>query len=257
MTRGRICVVVPCYNEAERFDSEAFTHALSNLDDVSFVLVDDGSTDTTLEVLQTLAKRHPGRVETLALETNSGKAEAVRQGMLRAFGSGAAMAGYWDADLATPLEAIRDFVAVFGKSPRVDIVLGSRVAILGHTIDRRPVRHYAGRVFATLASMTLGVPVYDTQCGAKLLRCNERTTGLFADPFGSRWVFDVELLARYLGGGGKPEGIRELPLRRWTDVGGSKVRPGDFFGGVIELSRIRRRYGKRRLHRPSGRRPRR
>ena len=94
--------------------------------------------------------------------------------------------------------------------------------------------------------MTLGVPVYDTQCGSKLFRSNGATKALFADPFGSRWVFDVELLARYLGGGGKPEGIRELPLRRWTDVEGSKVRPADFFAGVMELSRIRRRYGKRR-----------
>ena len=60
-------------------------------------------------------------------------------------------------------------------------------------------------------------------------------------------VFDVELLARYLSNGGNPQGVRELPLRQWTDVDGSKVRPGDFFGGLMELSRIRRRYGTRRM----------
>ena len=246
MSESGVCIVVPCYNEAERFDAEAFARAVGELEDVSFMLVDDGSSDATLEVLETLAKRHPERVRVLALETNSGKAEAVRQGMLRAFESGAAMAGYWDADLATPLGAVRDFVAVLDASPTVDVVLGSRVAILGHEIDRRRARHYAGRVFATFASMTLGLPVYDTQCGAKLFRCNDATAALFVDPFGSRWVFDVELLARYLAGGGEPQGIRELPLRRWTDVEGSKVRPADFFGALIELSRIRRRYGNLR-----------
>ena len=116
MSESGVCIVVPCYNEAERFDAEAFARAVGELEDVSFMLVDDGSSDATLEVLETLAKRHPERVRVLALETNSGKAEAVRQGMLRAFVSGAAMAGYWDADLATPLGAVRDFVAVLDAS---------------------------------------------------------------------------------------------------------------------------------------------
>jgi dolichyl-phosphate beta-glucosyltransferase len=101
-------------------------------------------------------------------------------------------------------------------------------------------------VFATLASVTLGLSVYDTQCGAKLFRCNDATRALFAEPFGSRWVFDVELLARYLTQGGAPSAIRELPLARWTDVAGSKVKPYDFARGLVELLRIKRKYGLRR-----------
>ena len=242
MSRGSICIVVPCYNESARLDSAAFERALSARADTVFVLVNDGSTDDTSAVLHALGERYPGRVHVIDQPQNTGKAEAVRQGMLAAFGNDATLAGYWDADLATPRDAVGDFAAVLQSAPGVDIALGARVAMLGHSIERSAVRHYAGRVFATLASMTLGLAVYDTQCGAKLFRCSDATRALFAEPFGSRWVFDVELLARYLQNGGTPSGIRELPLRQWTDVPGSKVKPADFVHGVAELARIRRRY---------------
>ena len=243
---SRIQIVVPCFNEAERFDSAGFERALAGRADLSFVLVNDGSTDETSAVLRTLADRCPARVEVLEQPKNAGKAEAVRQGMLLAFDRGAEMAGYWDADLATPLDAIGDFASVLDSEPEVDLVLGARVAMLGHSIERSATRHYAGRVFATFASMTLGLSVYDTQCGAKLLRCTEQTRALFDEPFGSRWVFDVELLARYLETGGAPSGIRELPLARWSDVQGSKVKPLDFAVGLLELARIKRRYPRGR-----------
>jgi glycosyltransferase involved in cell wall biosynthesis len=235
-------IVVPCYNEAARFDETAFSRALAESGTTSFVLVNDGSSDDTLSALRSVAAEHPARIHLIDQPKNEGKAEAVRQGMLAAFDRGAKMAGYWDADLATPLDAVPDFVSALESAPEVDIVLGARVAILGHEIERSAVRHYAGRVFATLASMVLGLSVYDTQCGAKLFRCNDATRDLFAEPFGSRWVFDVELLARYLQNGGAPSGIRELPLRQWTDIPGSKVKPADFVHGVAELARIRRRY---------------
>ena len=246
MSGHRVHLVVPCYNEAARFDSAAFARALAKNADFALVLVNDGSTDDTSATLHDLARRSPERVEVVDQPNNAGKAEAVRQGMLTAFASGAEMAGYWDADLATPLDALGDFVSDLDADADVDIVLGARVAMLGHEIQRSAIRHYAGRVFATLASVTIGLPVYDTQCGAKLFRCNAKTRALFDEPFGSRWVFDVELLARYLENGGSPSGIREQALARWTDIAGSKVKPSDFLGGIVELARIKRRYRRRR-----------
>jgi glycosyltransferase involved in cell wall biosynthesis len=246
MTLRRIQVIVPCYNEAARFDSAAFARALAENADLAFVLVNDGSTDETGAALRELGDQHAARVTVIDQAKNTGKAEAVRQGILAAFNQGAEMAGYWDADLATPLDAIPSFAAALDAAPEVDLVLGARVAILGHEIERSATRHYVGRVFATLASVTLGLSVYDTQCGAKLFRCNDATRALFAEPFGSRWVFDVELLARYLTQGGEPSAIRELPLARWTDVAGSKVKPYDFARGLVELLRIKRKYGLRR-----------
>jgi putative flippase GtrA len=161
---------------------------------------------------------------------------------LAATASGADLAGYWDADLATPLEAIPDFIDVLDEHPETELVLGARVSLLGREIERKALRHYLGRVFATCASLVLDLPVYDTQCGAKLMRCDVNTQVLFEEPFGSRWIFDVEMLARYLHGRETPHQIRELPLDRWTDVAGSKVKPIDFLRALGELIRVHRRY---------------
>ena len=110
------------------------------------------------------------------------------------------------------------------------------------------LRHSGGRVFATLASLALGLPVYDTQCGAKLFRASREFESLLAEPFLTTWEFDVELMARLVRarrGSERPQAhqvIYEYPLERWHDVPGSKVRALDFFGSILGLARIRRTY---------------
>jgi hypothetical protein len=121
--------------------------------------------------------------------------------------------------------------------------MGSRVQLLGRAIERKHVRHYLGRVFATCASLSLGLPVYDTQCGAKLFRHTEALARALEQPFTSRWVFDVELLARLVRPGPGIAGItedriREEPLLSWTDVPGSKLRPAAALRSGLELLRI-------------------
>ena len=73
-----LLLVVPCYNEASRFDATAFLDAVQALPALRLCFVDDGSTDTTGHVLRTLQQRAPDRIEILTLAQNSGKAEAVR-----------------------------------------------------------------------------------------------------------------------------------------------------------------------------------
>jgi dolichyl-phosphate beta-glucosyltransferase len=251
-----IVIVVPCYNEEKRLPVSAFAEYLRQPGRVSLLFVDDGSTDRTPEVLDTLCRQFPARAQLLRTSPNKGKAEAVRTGMNRAFASRARYAGFWDADLATPLTAVPQLIAEFNHDERVEIVIGSRVKLLGRAIHRWAVRHYVGRVFATAVSMILRLPVYDTQCGAKIFRTTPDTKALFASPFVSRWFFDVEILGRLIvlrrfsRGPRVEQSVREMPLQEWRDISGSKLRLRDVLLTPIDLWRIHRWMKRALIHPP-------
>ncbi len=243
-----VVIVIPCYNEGDRLPAEDFLAFLRQDPRIQLVFVDDGSTDDTLIVLRRLGHAARGRVSILEMPRNCGKAEAVRRGCLAAFEIGARYVGYWDADLATPLDAIADFLDVFDERPQVQLVCGARVQLLGRSIQRNSLRHYFGRIFATAASFTLRLPVYDTQCGAKLFAANRNMRLVFSEPFLTRWLLDVEILARLLAlergqrSFSISDAVYELPLQQWHDVKGSKVKPLDLPKALLALRAIHRRY---------------
>lgn len=245
-----LSVVVPCYNEAERLSVDSFREFAAEHPEVRFLFVNDGSTDDTSIVLESLAATEPQRFEHMDQGQNQGKAEAVRRGMLHALAQPARYVGYWDADLATPLAEILRFIDVLESHPERDICFGSRVRLLGRDIERNPLRHYLGRMFATVASHVLALPVYDTQCGAKLFRVTRSSTHLFEEPFSVNWTFDVEIVARLQAlavsrrGRSAADSIYELPLNEWRDVAGSKVHAADFFAAFIEMLKLWRKYGR-------------
>ena len=237
----RLQLVIPCYNEASRLDTSTFVRFVTARSDVGLLFVDDGSTDSTAQVLEQLAAKCAGKVHTLLLPRNGGKAQAVQRGIVAAIDRQPELVGYWDADLATPLDAIDEFISILDRHPAIDIVIGSRVKLLGRRIDRHAYRHYAGRVFATAASVALGLEVYDTQCGAKIFRVTPQIRQLFATPFLSKWVFDVEILARYanvVGTERAASSTYELPLTTWTDVPGSKVKMRHGLRAIWDIARI-------------------
>jgi dolichyl-phosphate beta-glucosyltransferase len=237
----RVAIVVPCYNESGRLPVARFEQYIQSTA-TEFVFVDDGSTDKTIEILKKMELAHPDQVVVVSYGRNMGKGEAVRRGINVAFARGVDYVGFWDADLATPLEAITDFLAEFAIRRDCLMVFGARVQLLGREIDRSVLRHYLGRVFATFASLVLGLPIYDTQCGAKLFRVTPVTVSLFATPFCSRWTFDVEIIARYIQRVGSvttaASQIIEFPLYIWKDVAGSKVKPRHFLIALFDMCRI-------------------
>jgi dolichyl-phosphate beta-glucosyltransferase len=243
-----VAIIIPCYNEATRLQVSKFKEYSDADRSHLFVFVNDGSSDATLKVIQDLHRDHPQRCAFIDLPRNFGKAEAVRRGVLSAFDMNPEFVGYWDADMATPLEAIPEFCDLLESRPEVDMVFGARVRLLGRAIERRPLRHYLGRVFATAASLTLGLPIYDTQCGAKLFRVCPLIRSLFQQPFMTRWLFDVEIIARLIQACRRnnlrppKDRIYELPLQTWRDVTGSKVKPHDFFISFFDLARIYWKY---------------
>lgn len=235
-------IVVPCYNETGRFNKEPFLRYLRQTAQTSLLFVNDGSTDGTLGLLEALVGEMPGQIAVLHLAENVGKAEAVRLGFQQGLATGVSFIGFLDADLAAPIECMRELESLMVRD-RKDIVMGARVALLGRRIERNNVRHYVGRVFATAASMILGLRVYDTQCGAKLFRVTDRLKSVFAAPFTVRWIFDVEILARFRvteSRGAPPvkDICAEYPLQEWIDVKGSKVGLKDFIISAVDLFRI-------------------
>ncbi len=241
--RWTAAVAVPCFNEARRFDPGELLRFARAHPDYRFVLVDDGSDDGTGGLLSQLNRADPRRFEVLRLARNSGQGGAVRAGVLHAFAAGdSGYVGYWDADFAAPLAELPRFADVLAGDPRCLIVYGARVRLLGHRIARAPHRYVLGRLFAAAASRALGLGVYDTQCGAKLFRATPEALALFREPFRTRWLFDVELLARLIRARGGRDAVlgvvRELPLHTWREVPGSKVRVRDFLIAPVQLLRI-------------------
>ncbi len=251
-----IALVIPCFNEAARLDRAEILRLAAGRPDLALVLVDDGSRDATGEVLEALSAAS-GAIRIISLERNGGKAEAVRAGLLAAIGDGARIVGYADADLSTPVDELLRLAACVDRY-RVDAILASRIRLLGRHIERHAHRHYLGRMFATFASMALRLPVYDTQCGAKFFRVTPALAAALQAPFRTRWIFDVELLARLLDGSRdapplQPDAIREVPLRTWRDVKGSKLRLGGMLRGGLQIVALylRRRLGRARARAPA------
>lgn len=242
-------IVVPCYNEEARLDADAFM-ALGSAPGVRLLFVDDGSRDGTADVIRTIAARAADG-EAVVFDRNRGKAEAVRSGMLRGIEQGASIVGFLDADLSTSVDEALRLLDELRRRETAHAVLGSRVALAGRMIDRDARRHYFGRVFATAASLILRQVVYDTQCGAKLFRVTDALRTALADPFLSRWAFDVELLGRLLIGTRdvpalSPNGVVEVPLERWIDVAGSKLSAVGMLRTGMELMLIERDLARRR-----------
>lgn len=244
-------IIVPCFNEAARLNTSEFLTFLKAEEDTNFLFVDDGSTDSTRKTLQQLAVKQPDRVSYTCLKHNRGKAEAVRQGILLALEGDDNFIGFWDADLATPLSEIPRLTNQLQTTPQLKLVCGARIKKLGAVIDRRRYRHYFGRIIATLISYILRLPVYDTQCGAKLFD-RSLVQQIFKEPFISPWLFDVELFARIIGLVGRAKAskiIYELPLLSWKDIGESKIKLRYLPKIPLELARINFRY-RRELNIP-------
>ena len=175
-------LVVPCYDEAHRLDAGAFVALLDADPACSLLFVNDGSTDGTAALLAALAARRPGRIRVLDLGRNRGKAEAVRRGLLDALAAPAEIVGYVDADLATPTAEVERLLELM-RGRDTHVLLAARVALLGRRIERGPLRHYLGRIFASMASLVLRLRVYDTQCGAKLFRAGPALSDALSAPF--------------------------------------------------------------------------
>lgn len=246
-----IAVVVPCYNEEHRLQTNDFVKELSKNPNLTILFVNDGSRDNTLKVIQKICRYYPERALYISLDKNSGKGEAVRRGMLHLLENDSYhIIGFWDADLAVPLSELWGFVDVFRQNPTVHGVIGSRVHLAGRMIERVNLRHYIGRIFATVICLTFDLSIYDTQCGAKLFD-RKVLLPVIQEPFSSRWIFDVELIVRIsklslLDGKkhwlSKDSWLYEVSVKEWRNVTGTKRSVSAYITAIRDYLRLVRRY---------------
>lgn len=242
----QLCIIIPCFNEEVRLDKQALISFIQGNKTVNVCLVNDGSSDGTLVLLHEIKEINKENILVLDLPVNAGKAEAVRKGMVAASEwKPFQYFAYFDADFATPLTEVANLSETI-KIRQAMFVLGSRVKRLGATVERSFVRHYFGRVFATCASILLDLPVYDTQCGAKIISRDWMETA-FSRPFISSWLFDVEILARLRNQYSKEQLLKltvEVPLNTWIEKGGSKIRFSHLLRIPVELLKIHFKYNR-------------
>ncbi len=238
-----LSIIIPCYNEANRFPTERYLQFLKQQPEVRLVFVDDGSSDTTEQVLSAIVAAFPKQTNLIVLEKNQGKAGAVQKGMLWAVTKTTSdRFAYLDADLSTSLEECLRLSEGIDENCR--FIFGSRILKTDNQIERKWYRFLIGRVVATAISTLLGISVYDTQCGCKILH-RDLVELAFKDAFSSRWLFDVEIFFRLIRAFGKEEMVafsKEVPLDQWIDTEDSRVKFTYMFRLWVDLATIYFRY---------------
>ena len=239
-------MVVPCYNESQRFPTQYWEEVVDANSTVFWLFVDDGSHDNTLNVITKLSERtNCGVIRSVS---NLGKGNAIRFG----FEHGLCLNqnfihfGYLDSDGAFSTKDVSDLIDLGGKdfsahNPKPwDILIASRVALAGREINRKKYRHYIGRIIATLVTSQWENSPYDTQSGLKIFRGSEAFRISIQNGFVTKWFFDIELMARIGFEGQSQLVIWEEPVSYWKDIEGSKLNFRSFFVVLHELMKARR-----------------
>lgn len=242
MNKNSVFLVVPCYNEANRWN-EQYWAKLSSSPKVSIFFVDDGSNDLTPTLLADFCNKY--KANYLILEKNFGKSEAVRQGWLTIRQAyfpttpGDSFVGFVDADCAVSIDDILRLIEIFQNLNEYEALWSSRVALAGRKIKRKMTRHYLGRVFSSIASVGIDSIPYDTQSGFKLFRFTPEFEGSIKNHFKTKWLFELEMITHWKINNGRNLKIWEEPLNEWTDIQGSKVTIKEMIRIGIELIKIK------------------
>lgn len=212
-----LSIIIPAYNEEKRIEktlNEIFRFLQKCYDRYEVIVVDDGSTDKTLDLLNRIQNQHRS-LKIVHHEPNRGKGYAVKKGMLKAYGK---YVLFCDADLSTPIDELDAFIHYLQNG--YDVVLGSRkMEGADVKIYQPPIRRKMGQVFTVLTQRLLSLEISDITCGFKCFKGNI-VRDIFSRQQLHDWSFDAEILFISRKHGYK---IKEVPVR-WSDVPGTKVK---------------------------------
>lgn len=222
----KTAIIIPCYNEENRLDSQAFINFIESHPEYILCFVNDGSTDDTISVLNNIREAQPDQVHVYDVPWNGGKAAAVRAGAIYLNEcTDASFIGFIDADLSTDFEDFKALVHKLDSNKKLDLVYGSRNKGEGNGVDRNFFRSVFSNIVKAFIYLILRLPIEDTQCGAKVFR-KSIVSVAFSMPFQTKWLFDVEIfirLKRYYSPDNVMNHIYEQPLVKWVHVDDSKL----------------------------------
>src|ERR1700722_3163537 len=211
-----ISVVIPAYNEALRLPStldSVHQYLFDNYGAFEIIIVNDGSVDRTVAVVEEFAKHHEG-IRLLSHTPNQGKGYSVRQGMLAALGD---VVLFDDADGSSRIEDVSRLHQAIKNC--ADIAIGSRNKPDPNTkVEALAHRKYIGNTFNLIVQSLLLPGIFDTQCGFKLFK-RAVAQDVFSLAQLNGFAFDVEVL--FIG---RAHGYKiEESAINWKNVEGSKV----------------------------------
>jgi len=237
MPNSSLSIIVPAYNEEARLgDSlrKIFDYMTENIPSAELIVVDDGSTDRTLETAEKICAEYSSlKTKVLGCEKNHGKGYAVRKGLIKSSGD---IALFTDADLSAPISELPKLVEPL-KDRRYHVTFGSRALDRSLIGTHQPwQREQGGRLINLMIRRMTGLPFADTQCGFKAFRMKKFRPLLELMTI-DRFGFDVEFLFVAMHNGLR---LKEIPVR-WNNVEGSKVSAvRDTRRMFAELRQIRR-----------------
>jgi glycosyltransferase involved in cell wall biosynthesis len=207
---------------------------------LKLVFVNDGSTDQTSELVHQFVS-NSGHCA-LNLESNVGKAEAVRNGFNYAFEFKPMAIGFLDADEAFSFEEVERQIDCYLelnsglREPKS--VWSSRVQLAGRKLKRDLSRHYLARILVTLLAVRLGFSIYDPQSGLKIYPNSKELQRCFKDEFRTRWFVDLEIYMRWQNVTNEWMNVWEEPVHEWRDVQGSKINGREYLRICRDVLRL-------------------
>ncbi|MFZ2682297.1 MAG: dolichyl-phosphate beta-glucosyltransferase [Patescibacteria group bacterium] len=217
MALPEISIIIPFKNEAARLPKSLATvlvYANQNFKNAEILLVNDGSTDNTEQLIKKQLK--DPRVKLLTHSQTQGKGAAIRTGVLAATGK---LILFTDADLSTPIQELSKLIITLAAND-CDIVIGSRAVTGATVLVHQPLsRVLIGKSGNLLIRSVTGLPFHDTQCGFKLFKAKVAKE-LFREQHFPSWSFDIEILYKAKL---KDYRICEVGVE-WRDMPGSKVQ---------------------------------
>ena len=232
----RRSIIIPYFNELKRFPLDLFIKHAREMSNITFVLVDDGSTDGLTPIIMGLLKIHRlNNVIIIVQEQNLGKATCLHTGFTHSISMHCSEIGFFDADFSTSIEELVKLFDIMNFTDS-DAVIGSRQSTNDNSIESEWHRFLAGKIFAAFVRLYFRINLLDTQCGAKVFKVNKLLLNSLQQPIINPWLYDLQLILPIIYSKGL---VTEVRLKKWVNGTESKFNMRKGLHALFKLRQIK------------------